>query len=40
MILIAIAFIGIVVFVGNVETKNVDAYKQHNEIFYDDYFDM
>ena len=40
MILIAIAFIGIVVFVGNVEAKNVDAYKQHNEIFYDDYFDM
>ncbi len=40
MLLIAIVIIGVIVVLGNVETKNIDAYKKHDEIFYDNYLDM
>jgi hypothetical protein len=40
MLFIAIGVISIVIVFARVEAKNVDAYKQHDEIFYDDYFDM
>jgi hypothetical protein len=40
MLFIAIGIICIVIVFARVETKNVDAYKQHDEIFYDNYFDM